>query len=430
MVLPARAPDRTAERSPRRWILLGFLTTGMFFCYAQRQTLAIAAPYMMKDLGLNNAAIGLLLSAFFWSYSLAQVPAGWLIDRYGIGRIYAVGFFIWTSAVTLTSIPSTMAGLIAVQLLLGIGQGVPFPASARAVANWFPAGERGGATGLYLSGNRLGQAAIGALGPTMIVSYGWRIFFIVAGLAGITWLVAWLFSIRLWESGNTFAAAQKSTNTKLSLRESLQLWHDRRIVGVCLGYFACDYVFFLLLRWMPVYLTVERKFGPRELALANSIPFALVVLLIIPAGMAGDLLVRQGWNDVTVRKSFITLGMLTAGLIVPAAFVRDNATSAWLLAGAVCGLGVVAPNAWLLTQAICPRHVVATASGIQNFGGNLGGIVAPAVTGLIAHQTGNSILAFNIAGVILLCGIACYWLLIPKNVPDRLALASDRGVFE
>jgi ACS family D-galactonate transporter-like MFS transporter len=418
MMLLARAPDPTADPSPRRWILLGFLTTAMFFCYVHRQALAIAAPFMMKDLGLNNAAIGLLLSAFFWSYSFAQVPAGWLIDRYGIGRVYTIGFAIWTAAVTLTSIPSTIAALIAIQLFLGIGQGVPFTASARAVANWFPAGERGGATGLYLAGNRVGQAAIGAIGPALILAYGWRAFFVIAGLGGTIWLVAWLFSIRLWEPGEATAAQTPTTmHTKLSLRQSLQLLRDRRIAGVFLGYFAYDYVWFLLLRWMPVYLTVERKFGPREVALANSVPFIVAALLIVPAGMAGDIFVRRGWDEVTVRKIFITSGMLMACLIVPAAFVHNNIASAWLLACAACSLGAAGPHSWLLTQAICPKQVVATASGIQNFGGNIGGIIAPAITGLIAHQTGNSALPFSIAGLVLLCGIACYWILIPKTCP-------------
>jgi MFS transporter, ACS family, D-galactonate transporter len=117
-MLLATTADRCAERSLRRWILLGFLTLAMFFCYVHRQTLAIAAPSLMKDLQLNQAAIGLLLSVFFWSYSLAQVPAGWLIDRYGLGRVYAVGFFLWTVAVTPTSLTSTIAALITLQLLL------------------------------------------------------------------------------------------------------------------------------------------------------------------------------------------------------------------------------------------------------------------------------------------------------------------------
>jgi ACS family D-galactonate transporter-like MFS transporter len=116
----------TAGPSAPKWMLLGFLTTAMFFCYVHRGTLAIAAPFMMRDLGLNKASMGVLLSAFFWSYSLVQVPAGWLVDRYGVGRTYAVGFFVWTLAVALTSIPSTIVLLIALRMLLGIGQGVRF----------------------------------------------------------------------------------------------------------------------------------------------------------------------------------------------------------------------------------------------------------------------------------------------------------------
>ena len=120
----------------------------------------------------------------------------------------------------------------------------------------------------------------------------------------------------------------------------------------------------------------------------------------------------------------MTSGMLMAILIVPAALVHDNVTSAWLLAGAICGLAVAGPNSWLLTQSICPKELVATASGVQNFSGNLGGIIAPALTGLIAHQTGSSASAFIIAGLILLCGVACYWHLIPKDVPDALRSVS------
>jgi MFS family permease len=396
----------------------------MFFCYVHRQTLPIAAPFLMKDLGLNSASVGLLLSAFFWSYSLAQVPFGWLVDRYGIGRVYAAGFFIWMAAVTVSGLASTIAGLIAIQLLMGLGQGVAFPASSWAVANWFPPGERGGATALYSAGNRLGQAAIGAIGPAMIVAFGWRVFFAVTGLAGVTWLVAWLFSLRLWESKDTPAVVLTNAKTKPSLRQSLRLLHDRRMVGVFFGYFAYDYVWFLLLRWMPVYLTIERKFSPRDMAIASSTPYAFAVLLVVPAGIAADTLVRRGWNEVTVRKLFMTSGMLTAVLIIPAALVQDNVTSAWLLAGAICGLAVAGPNSWLLTQAICPKHLVATASGVQNFSGNVGGILAPALTGLIAHQTGSSVSAFIIAGLILLCGVFCYWRLIPKRIPDALESAS------
>ena len=188
----------------------------MFFCYAHRGTLSVAAPFLMKDLGLNPAVMGILLSAFFWSYSLAQVPAGWLLDRYGLGRVYAIGFFTWTVAVALTGLTSSIAMLIAMRMLLGLGQGVPFPASARAVSNWFEGKERGGVIGVYLSGNRLGQAAIAAAGPIAIALYGWRAFFIISGVAGLVWLVAWLAFMRWWDATAAIAcAAAKPIDPKL-----------------------------------------------------------------------------------------------------------------------------------------------------------------------------------------------------------------------
>lgn len=421
MVLPARPAQPIGPGSPRRWVLLGLLTSGLFFCYAQRGTLPVAAPFMMKELGLNAASMGILLSAFFWSYSLAQVPAGWLIDRYGVGRVYAAGFFVWTVAVALTSFASTIALLIAMRMLLGLGQGVPFPASAHVVANWFAPGERGGVTGVYLSGNRLGQAAIGALGPVLIGTFGWRTFFLFAGLAGFVWLVAWLFSIRWLESSQrTLASPVRVGAVRPSLNQFFQLLQDRRMAGVFLGYFGYDYAWFLFVTWMPGYLMLERKFGPQEMAFYSSVPFLAVAFVIVLSGILGDYLVRSGLNEVTVRKSLITAGMLIACLIVPAGIVKDNITSAWLLTLAICGLGIAAPNGWVLTQAICPKPLVATAAGIQNFGGNLAGVVAPALTGFIAHKTGSFELAFTIAGVMLLLGIACYWLLIPKRSSDGL----------
>lgn len=405
------------SRSARRWILLGFLTTGMFFCYAHRGTLSVAAPFLMKDLGFNTAVMGILLSAFFWSYSIAQVPAGWMIDRYGLGPVYAVGFFTWTTAVALTSLCSSVSMLIGARMLLGLGQGVPFPASARAVSNWFSGRERGGVTGVYLSGNRLGQAAIAAVGPLLIASYGWRFFFLISALAGVVWLVAWIATMQLWQPER--AVEQRVDPTmRLSLREGWIQLRDRRILGVFLGYFAYDYVWFLFLTWMPGYLMLERKLSAREMGIYSSVPFAIVAIVIVFAGLAGDSLVRLGWDDVTARKILISAGMLIGCLIVPAAFVEDKLLSVWLLSGSICGLGIAAPNAWALTQAVCPKELVATASGIQNLGGNLGGVVAPALTGFIAHGTGSFGVAFVIAGVILLLGIANYWLLIP-NVAAR-----------
>src|SRR5262249_33898262 len=204
--------------------------------------LSVAAPFIMNELNFGPAIMGVLLSAFFWSYSLAQVPAGWVVDRFGLGRAYAAAFFLWTTATALTGLASSVPLLLAVRILTGFGQGVPFPASARAVADWFPEGERGGATGAYLSGNRLGQAALAAVGAVVTAVWGWRVLFVLAGAAGLIWLAAWLATIRFWDAAPPAPNGVPAARHSLPLREAWPLLRNRRMAGVFLGYFAYDYV--------------------------------------------------------------------------------------------------------------------------------------------------------------------------------------------
>ncbi len=378
----------------------------MFFCYAQRGTLAPAAPFMMKDLHLNAAVMGLLLSAFSWTYLAAQIPAGWLVDRWGFARVYAVGFTIWAVATALMGFTASTLGILAARLLAGFGQGAIFPASNRAVATWFKASERGAVTGVYIAGNRLGQAAIVAIGPLAIRTFGWRYFFLAAGVAGLVWLIPWLLLTPKWEP------ELPSVETRQGSAGSLRLLANRNMAGIFFGFFAYDYAWFLFITWMPGYLMLERKFGPREMAIYSAVPLVIVSVVILLAGILGDYLVRKGMDEVVARKGLISIGLAVACLIVPAALVQDNYTSALLLGLSLAGLGVAAPNTWALTQAVCPKEFVATASGMQNLGGNIGGALAPAVTGLIVHQTGSFVSGFLLTGAILVVGIVCYWVLI------------------
>jgi len=381
----------------------------MFFCYAQRGTLSAAAPFMMKDLSLNAAEMGVLLSAFSWSYSAAQIPAGWLVDRWGFARVYALGFAIWATATVLTGFTVSTIGIGLARLIMGFGQGAIFPASNRAVATWFPAGERGAVTGVYIAGNRLGQAAIVAIGPLVIASFGWRAFFIAAGASGLLWLAPWLGLVRRWEPKPPSVESRKISGPGLSL------FLDRKMNGIFFGFFAYDYVWFLFLTWMPGYLKLERKFGPREMAIYSSVPLVIVSVVILLSGLLGDYLVRRGVNEVAARKGLINIGLAISCLIVPAALVHDNFTSAVLLGVSLAGLGVAAPNTWALTQSVVPKEFVATASGFQNLGGNIGGALAPLVTGIIVHKTGSFAAGFLVAGGVLVVGMLCYSMLITSG---------------
>jgi ACS family glucarate transporter-like MFS transporter len=372
---------------------------------------------MIKELGLSPAVMGVLLSAFFWVYSFMQMPAGWLVDRYGVRRSYAIGYAFWSVVSGFTGLATGVVSLIAARVLLGAGQSVSFPASARAVANWFPDRERGTVTGAYLMGVRLGQALIVYLAGLLLIPWGWKFFFVMTGVVPLLWLVPWHAFLKKWEHrGVPMAAAAKAKAASPSFAKSLHLFKNRTVFGIFLGFFAYDYVWYVYLTWLPGYLVLGRGFTAKEMGFYSSVPFLAMSATIMLAGLASDWLIRQGWKETAVRKGFIAVGMAIACLIVPAGMVEDKMTSVWLLAVSLCGLGLASPNTWTLTQAVCSKSIVGTVSGIQNFGGNVGGIIAPALTGYIAHVTKSFILALSITGAISVVGILSYLLLISNRV--------------
>jgi MFS family permease len=386
------------------------LFTGMVICYAHRGALSVAAPRLIQEMGLSPAVMGVLLSAFFWTYAFMQVPAGWLVDRLGVRRAYALGFALWSLASAITGFAANQLGLIAVRLGVGVGQAVAFPASSRVVADSFLEKERGTITATYLTGVRIGQALVGAAGTLLLAAYGMKTFFLLAGLAPMIWLWPWL---RV--AGDGAAGPAKST-ARLSFLESLALLRHPTALGIFLGFFAYDYVWYVFVSWLPGYLVLERKFSSQEMALYSSVPYLAMSVVILLAGVASDWFIRRGYAEVPVRKAFNCAGLFVACLIVPAGLVDDKMTAVWLLTVSLCGLGLASANTWSLTQAVCSKDLVGTAAGIQNFGGNVGGIIAPALTGYIAHATGSFALALGVAGLILIGGILAYWLMISRRL--------------
>src|SRR6185436_14846795 len=195
-----------------RWGLVGLLVSGMTFCYAQRGTLSITAPFMIRDLGINTETMGLMLSAFSWCYCFMQVPSGWFVDRFGVRRAYGFGFGLWSIACALTGAFRNIAAIMFFRITMGVGQSVAFPASARTVANWFPDTERGLVNSSFLIGVRLGQALVNAAGVGLIALYGWRMLFVLGGLAPLLWIVPWTLVLRRWERPGTSVAVAGGSN--------------------------------------------------------------------------------------------------------------------------------------------------------------------------------------------------------------------------
>jgi MFS family permease len=306
------------------------------------------------------------------------------------------------------------------RVTMGVGQSVAFPASARTVANWFLDTQRGLVNSSYLIGVRMGQALVNAAGVGLIARYGWQGFFVLSGVAPLLWIVPWLIVLRRWETPGANAASPSGSN-RFSFASSFGLLRHPTVLGTFLGFFAFDYVWFVFVYWLPGYLRLERHFTPGQMAFHASVPFVVMSIVIVLSGIATDRLIAAGFRELRVRKAFIAIGFAIALAIVPAGLVQNNTTAVWLLLTSLCGLGIASPNTWSITQACCTKRLVGTVSGIQNFGGNVAGIIAPWLTGAIAHRTGSFASAFVVCGFVLLAGALAYWFLMN----DKVGLAEE-----
>jgi MFS family permease len=345
-----------------------------------------------------------------------QVPSGWVVDRFGVRRAYAFGFIFWSVMSVLTGLTTGMGLLILLRVLLGTGQAVAFPASSRAVANWFQDRERGLVTGLYLTGVRIGGALVSVFGGWFLARFDWRWFFMIVGAVSLVWVMPWMGFLKRWEEKPAEPPPAPTKQQGASFVESLALLKNRSVLGVFLGFFAYDYVWFVFQNWLPSYLEKERGFSKTEMGVLNAMPLVAMSVIILISGALSDWLIRRGYEERRVRKIFIAAGMLICCLVVPAGFVEDRITAVWLLTISLSGLGVASPNTWTLTQAVSSKRIVGTVSGIQNLGGNVGGILAPMLTGFIAHLTGSFALALALCGVILIGGVIAYWFLVEEKI--------------
>jgi ACS family glucarate transporter-like MFS transporter len=410
----AEAPS--LQNSSQRWWLLLLLFTGMLISYAHRGALSVASSRISEDLHLTEASLGILLSSFSWVYAFMQMPAGWLADRFGVRRAYSLGFIFWSLMSALTGLANSFAALIGFRVALGAGQAITFPATSRAISDGFQQRERGLVTGVYLTGVRFGTALIFWVGPFFLARYDWKLFFLMTGLVPLIWLLPWWKFLQKWEGKSVAdAGATPVAKSRASFFKSLALLKHRSVFGIFLGFFAYDYAWFVFINWLPRYLKKERGFTDSEMAIFSAMPFVIMSIIIVCSGILSDSLVRRGYDEAKIRKIFILTGMAICCLIVPAGLVADKMTAVWLLTISLSGLGIASPNTWTLTQTVCNKKIVGTVAGIQNFGGNLGGIIAPALTGFIAHLHSFA-LALGVVGVVLVIGMLAYWFLISDQV--------------
>jgi MFS family permease len=375
---------------------LVLLVIAVLINYVDRGNLALAAPLLKTEWGTSASQLGLLLSAFFWTYTALQFVMGHFVDRFGANRLMAIGVFVWSIATLFTAAAFGFATMLVMRLLLGIGESVMFPASSKILAEHLPEHARGFANGLMNAAMRWGTA-IGTLGGGLLIAhYGWRSSFIVLGLISLIWLPPWF----RWKS----SSAPKRPDADSSAPTFAIILRQRSFWGAAGGHFCANYLVYFLMSWLPYYLVRERHLSIATMSLAAGGIFVVDSLCSIATGTIADVCIHHGVSATRARKFAMALGFsLAAVALIGCAFAGEHTYLYWLVA---CAIGSGAANAgtFAFAQTLAGPHAAGRWVGLQNGIANLAGVTGPALSGFLVDWTGHFVAAFAVAALITLGG--------------------------
>jgi MFS transporter, ACS family, D-galactonate transporter len=423
---PLQATEQSAARPSRaRYRILGLLAAGTMINYLDRTVLGIAAPQLTKELGIDAALMGVIFSAFSWSYAASQIPGGIFLDRFGSKLTYFLSMTLWSLCTLVQGCVTGVGALLACRLGLGVTESPCFPTNSHVVATWFPQTERAFATGTYTVGEYIGLAFFSPLLFALMGAFGWRSLFYVVGGVGIVFgFVWWRFyrephehpaandaELDYIEAGGGLtrrgAGAQAAQHMKMDWRDIGRLLKHRQLTGICLGQFAGNSTLVFFLTWFPTYLATERHMGWLKIGFFAIMPFIAASIGVMFGGTLSDWLLRRGKSPNVARKLPIIVGLLLASTIVLANFVQSNAAVIAILSVAFFAQGMAALG-WTLVSDIAPDGMLGLTGGIFNFAANLAGIVTPLVIGFIVAATGSFVGALAFIGIVALIGAASY----------------------
>ena len=412
-----------------RWTIGGLLGVGVLINFFDRICLSVAGPQLQQKLGLGPADLGVLFSAFFWTYALSQIPVGVILDRWGVTRIGRWSAFLWGVASTITALASGFGGILAARCLLGIAEAASFPANSKATGYWFPRQERASSTALFDAAAKFSNVIGVPLVALAVVHFGWRWGFgLVAGLSFLYF--AAFYAIyrnpsahpRLSGAEREYIAAggavPETQVTASPVGMLGYLLRTRKVWGLSIGFGAYGYCFYLFLTWLPGYLVQAMHMSILQSASFAAIPWLCATASdLIVGGWLIDHLIARGMDETRVRKAVLLTGMFFGLAVFGATTTTDPTVAIAWISVALSGLAAAAPVSWSLPSLIAPRGGVGTVAGIMNFSNNLMGAIAPIVTGVTVGRTHSFTAAFVVAGVILLAGIASFAFLLGRIVP-------------
>ncbi|TDR79930.1 MFS transporter [Paludibacterium purpuratum] len=412
-----------------RWGIGALLGMGVLINYLDRISVSVAGPQLQSAFGLSNQELGLLFSAFFWTYAMLQIPVGMVLDKFGVTRIGRWGAFLWVVASSITALAGGFGGLFAARALLGIAEAPGFPASAKATGYWFPRRERAMATALFDAAAKFSSVIGVPLVAYAVVTLGWRWGFGVTALLSLAYFLAfWAFyrdpshhprlsaaEADYIRQGGATAEGESQTGSLATLGYLLR---QRKMWGLTIGFAAYGYSFYLFLTWLPGFLVQSMHMSILKSASFAAVPWMCATVSdLLVGGWLIDHLVQRGLDETRVRKGVLVTGMLFGLSVFGAVWTHDPYWAIAWISLALSGLAAAAPVSWSLPSLIAPKGATGTVGGIMNFANNMMGVVAPIVTGFLVGASHSFTNAFLVAGLVLLVGIFAFIVLLGRIEP-------------
>lgn len=382
-----------------RYGVLALIAIGTMINYLDRSLLAVAAPALSAELGIGAVAMGLVFSAFSWSYALAQIPGGVILDRLGVRITYFWSVFLWSVFTALQGVSTGLASLVGFRIGLGAAEAPCFPANSRVLVSWFPQRERARANSVYSVGMYFGIAFLSPVLFWITAAFGWRMLFIIAGVIGVLFALIWWWIYRdpkqsrfanqaeldLITEGGGLTETERSP---FSWKDVGWLLRQRQVLGASIGQFATNATLVFFLTWFPTYLITERGMDWLKVGWMAVLPFIAASVGVLIGGQISDALVKRSGSATLGRKLPIVGGLLLSSTIVAAAFLESDAMVIAVMSVAFFGQGM-SNLGWTLISDVAPRRLIGLTGGVFNFCTNLAGIVTPIVIGIVVGVTGS-----------------------------------------
>lgn len=385
-----------------KWGMLALCFAGVLINYIDRTNFSLGAPLMARELGFSPATTGLLLGAFFWLYTVMLLPIGYLMDRFGVRRIYPGAMIFWSLASAATAFGQGVASIFTCRLLMGAGEAASWPANAKVVSRWFPRQQRGTATSLWHAGIGIGSAVSYPIVALLIANFGWRASFVITGLVGVVFGLIWFAVYRdptsVPEDADTAAPAGASHPGDGESATWWSLLRQKTVLGLAIGFFFVNVINSFFLLWFPLYLMDARGFSLKQIATVGALPSVSAILGGLLGGVVADWLYRRGWSLTVARKTCLVGGLAASSLIAPAAMTPDVPLAIALFCIAYAGIAFTSSNLQALPPEVAPRpNLVGTVAAIQTIGGTIAGITSSWLIGVVVQINQGSYVAPTLA---------------------------------